>query len=200
MEEKKRISRQVNDMFMIVGLGNPGRQYVGTRHNIGFEIADALCAKYDIKLKKSKFRAEMGDGRIGGEKVLVVKPQTYMNLSGEAVRDIAEYYDIESERILVIFDDISLPVGKLRIRIKGSAGGHNGVKNIIYQLGTDEFPRIKVGIGAPEHAGYELKDYVLGRFSEDEIKILIQTAIRATDAVEELICVDARSAMNKYNG
>lgn len=187
-------------MYMIVGLGNPGRQYVGTRHNIGFEIADAICAKYDIKMKKSKFCAETGDGRIAGEKVLVVKPQTYMNLSGEAVRDIADYYDVEDEKILVIYDDISLPVGKLRIREKGSAGGHNGIKNIIYQLGTDVFPRIKIGVGAPDHPEYDLKDFVLGRFSDEEVKILVQTAIRATDAVEELIGVDARSAMNKYNG
>ncbi len=186
-------------MFLIVGLGNPGRKYVSTRHNVGFEVADTICAKYDIKMKKSKFCAEIGEGRIGAEKVLVVKPQTYMNLSGEAVRDIAEYYDVESEHILVIYDDISLPVGKLRIREKGSAGGHNGIKNIIYQLGTDIFPRIKVGVGAPEHEDYDLKDYVLGRFSKEEVKILVQSAIRATDAVEEIITKNATSAMNKYN-
>lgn len=187
-------------MYLIVGLGNPGREYAGTRHNVGFEIADAICARFDIKMKKSKFKAEAGEGRIAGQKVLVVKPQTFMNLSGEAVRDIADYYEVEDEHIIVIYDDISLPVGKLRIREKGSAGGHNGIKNIIYQLQTDIFPRIKIGVGAPEHAEYDLKDYVLGRFSKEEIKVLVETAVRATEAVEELIRVSPQSAMNRYNG
>lgn len=187
-------------MYLIAGLGNPGREYAGTRHNVGFEVVDALCAKYDIKLNKEKFRAVFGDGRIGGEKVIVTKPQTYMNLSGESIRELANWYKIDNEHIIIIYDDISLPVGKLRIREKGSAGGHNGIKNIIYQLNTDVFPRIKVGTGMPQDPGYDIKDYVLGHFSKEEIEILIKSAVRAVYAVEEIIKADAKSAMNKYNG
>lgn len=187
-------------MYLIAGLGNPGREYAGTRHNVGFEVVDALCAKYDINLNKEKFRAVFGDGRIGGEKVIVAKPQTYMNLSGESIRELANWYKIDNEHIIIIYDDISLPVGKLRIREKGSAGGHNGIKNIIYQLNTDVFPRIKVGTGMPQDPGYDIKDYVLGHFSKEEIEILIKSAVRAVYAVEEIIKADAKSAMNKYNG
>lgn len=187
-------------MYLIVGLGNPGRDYVGTRHNIGFEAVDALCAKYDIQLNKEKFRAVLGEGRIGGEKVVVAKPQTYMNLSGESVREIRDWYKPEEDHILVIYDDISLPVGKLRIRTKGSAGGHNGIKNIIYQLGTETFPRIKIGVGAPRHPEHDMKDFVLGHFSKEEVEILIQSVIRTADAVEELIRNGAVSAMNRFNG
>ncbi len=187
-------------MYLIVGLGNPGREYVGTRHNIGFEAVDAICAKYDIKLNKEKFRAVYGEGRIGGEKVLVIKPQTYMNLSGESVREFRDWFKMDQENIIVIYDDISLPVGKLRIREKGSAGGHNGIKNIIYQLGTDVFPRIKIGVGTPEHADYDVKAYVLGRFSKEETEVLVKTVIQAAAAVEEMILHDPQSAMNLYNG
>ena len=187
-------------MYLIVGLGNPGRDYVGTRHNMGFEALDAICAKYDIKLNKEKFRAIYGEGRIGGEKVLVIKPQTDMNLSGESVREFRDWFKMEEENIIVIYDDISLPVGKLRIREKGSAGGHNGIKNIIYQLGTDVFPRIKIGVGAPDHPDFDVKDYVLGKFSQEETEVLIKTVIRAAAAVEEMILHDAKSAMNQYNG
>lgn len=186
-------------MFLIAGLGNPGREYVGTRHNVGFEVADAICSKFDINMGKEKFRAVFGDGRIGGEKVIVAKPQTYMNLSGESIREIAEYYKIENENIIVIYDDISLPTGRLRIREKGSAGGHNGIKNIIYQLQTDVFPRIKVGTGMPDNPNFAVKDYVLGRFSDEETKILVQAAIRAVAAVEEIIVGGTKSAMNKFN-
>ena len=187
-------------MYLIVGLGNPGREYVGTRHNMGFEAVDALCAKLDISMKKEKFRAVYGEGRIGKEKVLVIKPQTYMNLSGESVREFRDWYGIEDDHVIVIYDDISLPVGTLRIRERGSSGGHNGIKNIIYQLGTEEFPRVKIGIGTPEHPDYDVKDYVLGKFSEEEVKILIQTVIRAAKAVEEMILQNPQSAMNLYNG
>lgn len=187
-------------MYLIVGLGNPGREYVGTRHNMGFEAVDAICAKFDISLNKEKFGAVYGEGRIGGEKVLVIKPQTYMNLSGEAVREIRDWFKVEDDHIIVIYDDISLPVGKLRIREKGSAGGHNGIKNIIYQLGTDVFPRIKIGVGAPDHPDYDMKDYVLGKFSKEEVEVLIQTVIRAAAAVEEMILHDPKSAMNQFNG
>lgn len=187
-------------LFLIVGLGNPGKEYTNTRHNIGFEVADAICSKHDIKLNKEKFRAILGEGRIGSERVIIAKPQTYMNLSGESVREIADWYKIEDENIIIIYDDISLPTGFLRIREKGSAGGHNGIKNIIYQLGSDVFPRIKIGVGKPENSDYDMKDYVLGKFSKEETEILIKTAIRAVSAVEEIISADAKSAMNKYNG
>lgn len=187
-------------MYLIAGLGNPGREYVGTRHNIGFEVADALCSKFDIKLNKEKFRTVFGSGIIAGEKVIVAKPLTYMNLSGESIREIAEWYKIDNENIIIIYDDISLPVGKLRIREKGSAGGHNGIKNIIYQLNTDVFPRIKIGTGMPQNPEYDIKDYVLGHFSKEETEILIKTAVRAVGAVEEIISAGAKSAMNKFNG
>lgn len=187
-------------MYLIAGLGNPGREYVGTRHNIGFEAADALCSKFDIKFNKEKFRAVFGSGTIAGKKVIVAKPQTYMNLSGESIRELAEWYKIDSENIIIMYDDISLPVGKLRIREKGSAGGHNGIKNIIYQLNTDVFPRIKIGMGTPQNPDYDIKDYVLGHFSKEETEILIKTVVRAVGAVEEIILSGAKSAMNKFNG
>ena len=187
-------------MYLIAGLGNPGRDYVGTRHNVGFEVADAICSKFDISLNKEKFRAVFGDGRISGEKVIIAKPQTYMNLSGESIREIVDWYKIENDHIIIIYDDISLPVGRLRIREKGSAGGHNGIKNIIYQLGTDVFPRIKIGVGSPEHPEFDMKDYVLGKFSTEETEILIKSAVRAVSAVEEIIASGSKSAMNKFNG
>ena len=187
-------------MYLIVGLGNPGREYVGTRHNIGYEAVDAICAKYDISMKKEKFRAVFGEGRIGGERVVVAKPQTYMNLSGESVRAFKDWYKLDPKEIIVIYDDVSLPTGKLRIREKGSAGGHNGIKNIIYQLNTDVFPRIKIGVGQPRHEDFDCKDFVLGHFSKEETEILIQTVIRAADAVEVMIREDAAAAMNRFNG
>lgn len=187
-------------MFLIVGLGNPGREYVGTRHNMGFEAIDAICAKYDIEMNKEKHRAIIGEGRIGGEKVVLAKPQTYMNLSGESVRELADWYKLEPEEVLVIYDDISLPTGKVRIREKGSAGGHNGIKNIIYQLQSDAFPRIKIGVGQERHPDFDCKDYVLGKFSKEETEILIPTVVRVAEAVECLISEDAKTAMNRYNG
>ena len=187
-------------MYLIVGLGNPGKEYINTRHNVGFEAVDAFCSKHDIKLNKEKFRAILGEGRIGTERIIVAKPQTYMNLSGESVREIADWYKIDDENIIIIYDDISLPTGFLRIREKGSAGGHNGIKNIIYQLGSDVFPRIKIGVGKPENPDYDVKDYVLGKFSREETDTLIKTVVRAVSAAEEIILADAKSAMNKYNG
>ena len=186
-------------MYLIAGLGNPGRDYVGTRHNVGFEVVDALCAKLDIRLNKEKFRAVFGTGMIGTQKVIVLKPMTYMNLSGESIREFADYYNVDNEHIIIIYDDISLPVGKLRIREKGSAGGHNGIKNIIYQLKSEVFPRIKVGTGMPENPDYDIKDYVLGKFSKAETEILVKAAVNAVYATEEIITVDIKSAMNKFN-
>ena len=182
-------------MYIIAGLGNPGRNYVGTRHNVGFEVLDAVAAKYDIQIKKLKFNAIYGEGTIGGEKVILVKPQTYMNLSGESIRDFKAWYKTDTTEIIVIYDDISLPVGKLRLRPKGSAGGHNGIKSIIYQLNSDIFPRIKVGVGKPENPDYDLADYVLGKFSSAEVKTLVESAIRAADAVEVIIRDGMEKAM-----
>ncbi len=193
-----RKERTSKVMYLIVGLGNPGREYVGTRHNIGFESIDALCSKFDIPMKKEKFRAIIGEGRIGGERVVVAKPQTFMNLSGESVRELKNWY--KPEHILVIYDDMSLPVGKIRIREKGSAGGHNGVKNIIYQLQTDVFPRIKIGVGKPQHPDFDCKDYVLGKFSKEETDVLIKTVVNVTSAVETLISDGVMASMNKFNG
>lgn len=188
-------------MYMVVGLGNPGKKYVNTRHNIGFEIIDAFCSKNDIKFKSSKFRAEVGVGTVCGEKVIVVKPTTFMNLSGEAVVPIADYYDIPSENIIVVSDDKSMELGKLRTRPSGSAGGHNGLKSIILNLGSDEFPRVKVGIGQSKSDNHEvICNFVLGKFSKTETEILVKTAIRAVSAIEEIIKTDVRTAMQEYNG
>lgn len=186
-------------MKIVVGLGNPGKKYVNTRHNIGFDAVDALASKHNIKFNKEKFNAIFGEGNICGEKVLIVKPQTFMNLSGEAVRDIVSWFKEKPDNVLVIFDDISLPVGKLRIRPKGSAGGHNGIKSIIYQLGSDTFPRIKIGVGSPQNKDYDLADFVLGKFSKDETAVLIKSVVRVTDAVEDIIINGTEHAMNIYN-
>ena len=187
-------------MYIIAGLGNPGRDYVGTRHNVGFEALDALGSKFDISITRERHRALVGEGRIGGEKVLLAKPQTYMNLSGESLRELRDWYKVPEEHIIVIYDDMSLPLGKIRIREKGSAGGHNGIKNIIYQLGTEVFPRIKVGIGAPGNPRFDTKDYVLGRFGKEETEILAPAVVRVAQAVEEMIRNGPKTAMNQFNG
>lgn len=186
-------------MYIIAGLGNPGREYDMTRHNIGFEVIDYLAEQYNVKVNKLKFKSLYGETNLGGEKVYLVKPQTYMNLSGEAIREFCAFYKIPSENVIIINDDISLEAGKVRIRRKGSAGGHNGLKSIIYQLGTDEFPRIKMGVGAPKHEGYDLADYVLGRFTKDEIPVLEDAIIRASKAAAEIVRAGVDSAMNKYS-
>lgn len=187
-------------MYIIAGLGNPGREYVGTRHNIGFETLDAVAAKYNITIKKAKFNALYGEGTIEGEKVVLVKPQTYMNLSGESIRDFKAWYKADDSQIIIIYDDISLPVGKIRLRPKGSAGGHNGIKSIIYQLRTEVFPRIKIGVGHPENPNYDLADYVLGKFSREEVETLIPVAVKSADAVGAIISEGIEKAMSKYNG
>ena len=187
-------------MYLIVGLGNPGNRYNMTRHNIGFHTIDYIADKYGVRLTKLKFKAVYGEGNIAGEKVYLVKPQTYMNLSGESVAEMARFYKIPPERIIVINDDISLETGRIRVRAKGSAGGHNGLKSIIYLLESDEFPRVKMGVGAPKRENGDLADYVLGRFSKDEIPVMEDAIIRACGAVEEIIRNGAESAMNKFNG
>lgn len=186
-------------MFIIVGLGNPTTQYEGTRHNVGFAVIDAIADKYNISVTERKNRAFCGKGIIAGQKVILAKPQTFMNLSGESVRSLVDYYKIDTEtELLVIYDDISLDVGQLRIRKKGSAGGHNGIKNIITHLGSNVFQRIKVGVGEKPKE-YDLADYVLGHFSKEE-KVLMEDGYqRAIESVELILQGDIDSAMNQFN-
>lgn len=186
-------------MYIIVGLGNPEDKYKGTRHNVGFDVIDYLADKYNISVDTKKHRAYIGKGAIEGQKVLLVKPQTYMNLSGESVGSIVEYYKIDpEEELLVVYDDISLDVGQLRIRKKGSAGGHNGIKNIIAHLGDNVFPRIKVGVGE-KPKGYDLADYVLGHFSKSERELMEEGYSNTVEAVKMIINGDIDKAMNEYN-
>ena len=188
---------EIIPMYLIVGLGNPGKQYDMTRHNIGFHTIDYIADKYGAKLTKLKFKAVYGEATISGEKVYLVKPQTYMNLSGESIREVVNFYKISNEEVIVIYDDISLEVGRLRIREKGSHGGHNGIKSIIANLGTDVFPRVKIGVGAPKG---NLVSHVLGKFSDDEVEILRETIKASSDAVSIMISKDTKEAMNKLNG
>lgn len=185
-------------MYLIAGLGNPSKTYEGTRHNVGFTMIDVIGSKFDIDVTTRKHKALVGRGVIDGMRVILAKPQTYMNLSGESIREIADFYKIEPENIIIIYDDISLDVGQLRIRKKGSAGGHNGVKNIIAHLGTQEFPRIKVGIGnKPE--GWNLADYVLSRYSKAEQEALEEAAEGVVGALKLMLADDIDGAMNRYN-
>jgi len=173
--------------WLIVGLGNPGKKYELTRHNAGFIALETLSGKFNIPVKSLKFKALCGQGVIGSTSVLLMMPQTFMNLSGESVVKAADFYKIPSERILVLYDDISLPVGKLRARAKGSAGGHNGIKNIIQHLGTDVFPRIKIGVGTPPHPDYDVVDWVLGTFNDEDKKALIPSIDKAISAIPTLL-------------
>ena len=186
-------------MKIIVGLGNPGAKYAGTRHNVGFSVILKLADKYNISLTEKKHKAEFGKGIIEGEKVILAMPQTYMNLSGESVRELMDYYKCDCSDIIVIYDDIDLAVGRLRIREKGSAGGHNGIKNIIAHLGTDVFPRVKVGVGAPSHPDYDMVDWVIGSFSAQEKKIVDEALDRALDAAECIISRGVTEAQNRFN-
>ena len=184
--------------WLLVCLGNPGKEYANTRHNIGFLAADALEKRTGVKFNKLKYRALTGEVTLGGQRVLVVKPQTYMNLSGEAVKLAGGFYKIPPERILVLYDDVSLPLGKLRIRASGSAGGHNGIKNIIAHLGTDAFPRIKVGVGAPQRED-GLVDWVIGSFTASERKVVDAAIDRALDAAACVIEHGVSEAQNRFN-
>lgn len=184
-------------MFLIVGLGNPGKEYDGTRHNIGFEAIDYIADKYNIELNRIKFKGVFGEGFINGKKVILLKPTTYMNLSGESIREVINFYKISNEEVIVIYDDISLEVGRLRIREKGSHGGHNGIKSIIANLGTDVFLRVKIGVGAPKG---NLVSHVLGKFSDDEVEILKETIKASNEAVSIMLQSNAKEAMNKLNG
>ena len=186
-------------MYLIVGLGNPGKQYENTRHNVGFDAIDLLVDEYRVPSSGKQHKAMYGKGVIGGRKVILAKPLTYMNLSGESVRAMVDYYKIDPEQeLIVVYDDISLEPGKIRIRKKGSAGGHNGIKNIIAQLGTQNFQRVKVGVGE-KPKGWDLADYVLGRFSKEEEPVVREALEKAAKACSEIITEDVTSAMNKYN-
>jgi len=184
-------------MFLIVGLGNPGKEYEDTRHNIGFKVVDNIAKEYNIEINRQKFKGTYGEGFIDGEKVMLLKPTTYMNLSGESVREVMEFYNLDNKDILVIYDDISLDVGTLRIREKGSAGGHNGIKSIIAHLGSDVFSRIKVGVGQPN---VNLIKHVLGKFTKDELDVLSEVVGATTKAAGEIIKNDVKVAMNQFNG
>ena len=186
-------------MYIIAGLGNPGRKYENTRHNTGFRVLDGLADRYGIAVEQRKHKALCGTGMVEGQKVLLMKPQTYMNLSGESIREAVEYYRVDPEcELLVIYDDISLEPGQLRIRKKGSAGGHNGVKDIIRHLGTQVFPRIKVGVGEkPE--GYDLADYVLGHFSPEDAQKMQEACNRAVMAAAAVLSEGTDRAMNDFN-
>lgn len=186
-------------LTIVVGLGNPGNKYENTRHNVGFRTIDHISGKYGIRVDRLRHKALTGDGAIKEERVLLVKPQTFMNLSGESVRDIVEWYKIPPENLIVIYDDADLPAGTIRVRPKGSSGTHNGMKSIIYQLQSDDFPRIRIGIGkAPE--GWDLADYVLGRFSSEEAQVMGQSIERASEAAVAVMTEGIVSAMNRYNG
>ena len=185
--------------YLIVGLGNPGRQYELTRHNAGFLFADLLADKNSAKISKIQFKSVTASIDVGGHKCLLMKPQTFMNNSGEAVKQAAAFYKIPPEKIIVVFDDISLPCGKLRIRRKGSAGGHNGIKSIIYHLNSDNFPRVKLGVGEKPHPDYDLADWVLSNFKKDEIPALHEAAEKACDAVELIVKGDTDKAMSNFN-
>lgn len=195
--KKKEFSSNFD--YLIVGLGNPGKQYESTRHNAGFICIDTLADKYDIKISKLKFRSLLGEGRIEGRRCLLLKPQTFMNLSGEAVRDVVDFYKIPIENIIVICDDISLEPGKMRIRRKGSDGGQRGMKNIIYHLKDDNFPRIKIGVGAKPNPEYDLAAWVVSHFTASEAKLIKQVAEDTVSAIELMVRGDIEKAMSNYN-
>lgn len=185
-------------MFFTVGLGNPGSLYDCTRHNIGFEVVDRFAYDNQFSVSTKKHKALMGQGSLGTEKIILLKPQTYMNLSGESVRDALNFYKETPQSLIIIYDDTSLGLGKIRIRTKGSAGGHNGIKSIIQQLGTDEFTRIKVGIGQ-KPLGWDLADYVLSRFSSEEQPVIVKTIEMVSKVVSTIIVDGVERAMNQYN-
>ena len=191
-------NRGDKNMTVIAGLGNPGKEYDKTKHNVGFWVIDQLAKEYNIDVTKFKHKALIGDGVIAGKKVLLVKPQTYMNLSGESIREILKFYKIPIEQFYVIYDDTSLPLSSVRIREKGSAGGHNGIKNIIAHLNTDAFIRIKVGIGEKPN-GWDLADYVLTKFSKDDEPLILSGVEKASHAIEILLTKGIVEAMNQTN-
>ena len=184
-------------MYVIAGLGNPGKKYENTRHNMGFITIDQLAEKHNIKVDKLKFKALVGEGRIAGQKVMLVKPQTYMNLSGESIREVMNFYKLEPENLIVIYDDIDIEAGTLRIRKFGSAGTHNGMKSVVYQLQSDRFPRIRLGIGSQKKG--DLVNFVIGGFSKEEVPVLEEAVNYAVLATECIIEDGIDKAMNQYN-
>lgn len=186
--------------WLLVCLGNPGDQYENTRHNVGFQVADAVAERHNVPIQRLKFRALTNTITVGEKKVLLMKPVTYMNLSGEAVHEAASFYKVPPERILVVSDEVALAPGKIRVRRSGSAGGHNGLKNIIAHLGTDQFPRIRVGVGQKPHPDYDMADWVLGKFQGEDKKAVEEAVKRAAYAAECLIQEGVDKAMNRYNG
>ncbi|MED4533446.1 aminoacyl-tRNA hydrolase [Metabacillus fastidiosus] len=185
-------------MKLIIGLGNPGKQYESTRHNVGFMAIDQLSDRLNIPLDRTKFNGLYGIGHISGEKVILLKPLTYMNLSGECIHPLMEYYEVDDDEIVVIYDDLDIPTGKIRLRTKGSAGGHNGIKSMIHHLGTQQFNRVRVGIDRPSN-GMTITDYVLGRFTEEE-QADIQSAIKqSAEACEKWLTTDFNQVMNEFN-
>lgn len=185
--------------WLVVFLGNPGLKYENTRHNAGFMAADAMAEKQNVRIDRARFKALTATCRIGEEQVMLMKPQTFMNLSGEAVREAVNFYKIPADHVIVVSDEIALPIGKLRIRKKGSAGGHNGLKNIIANLGTEEFPRMRLGVGAPPHPEFEMVDWVLSSFRGQDLEDMKASAAKAADAAECYIREGADRAMNKFN-
>ncbi|MBE6902410.1 MAG: aminoacyl-tRNA hydrolase [Ruminococcaceae bacterium] len=185
--------------YIIAGLGNPGTEYESTRHNIGFMTVDTLCEKLGVSCKKVRFKSLTGDVMIGGKRCLIMKPTTFMNKSGEAVTEAMSFYKIPPERTLIVYDDISLEPGNLRIRRKGSDGGHNGMKNIIYLSGKDTFPRIKMGVGAKPHPDYNLADWVLGHFKKEDGEKLTECMNNAAQCIELIVQDKINEAMNKFN-
>ncbi len=185
--------------YIICGLGNPGTQYEGTRHNIGFMTIDTLCDKYQLECKKLRFKSLTCDAMISGKRCLIMKPTTFMNNSGEAVTEAMQFYKIPPEHTIIVFDDISLEPGKLRIRRKGSDGGHNGIKSIIYLSGSDMFPRIKMGVGAKPHPDYNLADWVLGHFKKEQAEVLESAMNNAVSSIELMVDGKTTEAMNKFN-
>ena len=192
--------KQTSIDTIIVGLGNPGKKYEGTRHNAGFAALDHVAEKWGVRVTKAKFDALTGTGTAAGVKVLLMKPQTFMNLSGDAVRKAADFYKVPPDHVLVVLDDTALAVGKLRVRRGGSAGGHNGLKSIIQHLGTDQFPRLRVGVGEKPHPDYDLADWVLGRFTGEDKKAIDAAVKRAADGVECILKDGLEQGMNRFNG
>ena len=200
IEKRRKESRPSGPPeWLIAGLGNPGKKYELTRHNVGFLALDTLSARAGVRVDRLKFKALTGQGAFAGRQVLFLKPQTFMNNSGEAIRDAAAYYNIPMERVLILYDDISLPPGRIRIRKKGTPGGHNGIKSIITLCGTDVFPRIKVGVGSPPHPDYSMVDWVLGAFSEEERRALVPAIDRSVKAAEVILQSGCDAAANLYN-
>ena len=197
--EKKTDTSPKPVSFIVAGLGNPGDKYQKTRHNAGFMALDVICEKYNFSINKLKFKALCGEADISGKRVLFLKPQTFMNNSGESLREAASFYKIPPENIIVIFDDISLDPGKIRIRKKGSDGGHNGIKSIIYHLNSDKFPRIKIGVGAKPHPEYDLADWVLGEIPSDLRETFVNSLKSASDALELMLDDNTEAAMAKFN-